>query len=366
MPYCLNCGSQVSSDAIFCNKCGYKVTAVNPNVETSSQVTAGVANYQNNNFSRKSNSWRIAFIISSIVLVAIAIVLLFLFLSADGKLKNANHSLNVAQNQITTLQNTVNSLTNELTGTKQQLADNASLLQSTQQELDTTQTTLNTTVAQVNTLTTQLSSTQTQLSNTQSQLADTQTQLSATQTKLDSARQQLSYAQLTLTGLGITVHAPTSTWTINNEQWNHTDNPSAVNTTWSNLKNFVTQDTTDRHVYNINTYNCVNYAVDVYNHAEAAGINNARVSIHFTGETVGHALNAFVTSDYGLVFIDCTENDTVAHVSVGQTYKAVGLGAIPPTMFRNNSWWNAQHYDYYYIPTSSGQEAVVSSIDIWW
>jgi hypothetical protein len=359
MPYCLNCGNHITTDATFCNNCGRKVTIVKANIDASSHSTISVANYQNHNFSQKNNSWRIVFVISSVVLLVVCAILLVLFLSTNGKLKSANNSLNIAQNQITTLQSTNDSLNSELASTTKQFGDTTIQLQNTQGELETTKTTLNTSISQVNTLTTQLSATQTQLSNVQSQLSDTQS-------KLDNSLQQLSYAQSTLSGLGITVHAPTSVWTLNNQQWNHTNNPSAVNTTWSNLSSFITQDTTDRHVYNINTYNCVNYAVDIYNHAETAGINTARVSIYFKGESVGHALNAFITSDYGMVFIDCMEHDNVAHVSLGETYKSVNLRTVPPSMFRNNTWWNAQQYDYYYIPTSSGQEAVVTSIDIWW
>jgi len=366
MPYCLNCGNRLQDGATFCNNCGQQVTVLKSNLSPYQQPTVGVPNYQNSNFPQKSNSGRTALVISSVILTIVCMLLLILFFSTSRKLQNTNKSLYSAQNQITQLQGTVDSLTDELTSTQHQLTDTTILLQGTQQDLATTKTTLNTTVSQMDTLKTQLSTAATQLSNAESQLSDTQSQLSDTQTKLNSTQQQLSYAQLTLNGLGITVHSPTSSWTVNDQQWDHINNPSAVNTTWSKLSNFISQDTTDKHVYNINTYNCVNYAVDVYNHAETAGINNARVSIHFQGESIGHAVNAFVTSDYGLVFIDCTEHDTVSHVSLGQTYKAVGLGMIPPTMFRNNSWWNSQLYNYYYISTSSGQEAVVSSIDIWW
>ena len=109
----------------------------------------------------------------------------------------------------------------------------------------------------------------------------------------------------------------------------------------------------------------MNYSVDVYNNAEAAGIETAWVTIDFKGESVGHALNAFLTIDYGLVFFDCTEEDTVAYVSVGHPYRAVDLGVIPPTMFRIDSWWSNLRSGYY-IPDSTGQPAIVNAIDIWW
>jgi hypothetical protein len=87
------------------------------------------------------------------------------------------------------------------------------------------------------------------------------------------------------------------------------DNPNAVNPTYAQLVAFVEQDTTDNNDYLVDPnigYVCADFAEDVHNHAEAAGIRAASVSVEFEGSGEGHALNAFDTTDRGLVYIDCT------------------------------------------------------------
>jgi len=51
---------------------------------------------------------------------------------------------------------------------------------------------------------------------------------------------------------------------------------------------------------------CGDFAETLHNKAEAAGIRTAFVHIELDDEDTGHALNAFHTTDKGLVFIDCT------------------------------------------------------------
>ncbi len=54
------------------------------------------------------------------------------------------------------------------------------------------------------------------------------------------------------------------------------------------------------HEFVTSGYGCVNFAVDLHNNAEQAGIRCAVV----TNLEVGHAFNAFQTKDRGLVFTD--------------------------------------------------------------
>jgi len=99
------------------------------------------------------------------------------------------------------------------------------------------------------------------------------------------------------------------------------NNPSAKNPSWKDLMAFIRSDTTDSKSY-IDTfywsYVCADYARDVHNNAEAAGIKAAWVGIDFEGGGPGHALNAFDTADKGLVFVDCTQWDTIAYVKTGK------------------------------------------------
>jgi hypothetical protein len=79
---------------------------------------------------------------------------------------------------------------------------------------------------------------------------------------------------------------------------------TAVNLTWSQVQNFILSDQTDRNLYIPGVYVCGEFASDVHNNAELAGIRCALVAIEFSHGW--HACNAFMTTDRGLVFIDCT------------------------------------------------------------
>jgi hypothetical protein len=87
------------------------------------------------------------------------------------------------------------------------------------------------------------------------------------------------------------------------------DNPDAINPSYAELAAFIQQDTTDSNDYFVDPligYVCADFAEDVHNNAEAAGIRAASVSVDFEDGGDGHALNAFDTIDRGLVYVDCT------------------------------------------------------------
>ena len=113
-------------------------------------------------------------------------------------------------------------------------------------------------------------------------------------------------------------------------------------------------------------YDCSQFSKDVHNNAEAEGIRAAEVLVWFKNEDIGHALNAFLTTDYGLVYVSCTEApDTIARVKTGKEYRAVKLYRITGTNVRNDYWWDALS-SYYYIPSSTGGHSVTESIEIYW
>ncbi len=84
------------------------------------------------------------------------------------------------------------------------------------------------------------------------------------------------------------------------------NNSEATPPTWQELMAFLESDTTDQNPYNADSFACVAFAEELHNNAEAAGIEAAFVGVQFDDREVGHALNAFNTTDRGLVFIDCT------------------------------------------------------------
>jgi len=133
------------------------------------------------------------------------------------------------------------------------------------------------------------------------------------------------------------------------------NNEEASDPTWQELMTFLGVDTTDQKPYVVDSYSCVAFAEELHNNAEAAGIKAAFVGVQFEDREVGHALNAFQTTDRGLVFIDCTSPvrsdltyrpirgldngetddsgevqavgaDKVAYVEVGREYGLISIG----------------------------------------
>ena len=130
------------------------------------------------------------------------------------------------------------------------------------------------------------------------------------------------------------------------------NNPNATNPTYAELVAFIKEDTSDSKIYFegferqgkvIMARVCADFAEDVHNNAEAQGIRAAWVSIDIMGNNDGHAMNAFETTDKGLVYVDCTGEDTlgsqlmrqmhstdapsswdkIAYVEVGKVYGAI-------------------------------------------
>jgi ribosomal protein L37AE/L43A len=109
------------------------------------------------------------------------------------------------------------------------------------------------------------------------------------------------------------------------------NNSTAVNPTYNQLLSFLAKDKTDNHAYIENSYVCGDYAEELHNNAEKAGIRAA-----FVGINDEHALNAFETTDRGLIYIDDQKEDLIATVIKGYPY------AVTPVFEQNNS-------DYFYV-----------------
>jgi hypothetical protein len=95
------------------------------------------------------------------------------------------------------------------------------------------------------------------------------------------------------------------------------NNPASVDVTWDSLIAFIKNDPTDQNAYLPDKYMCGSFALDLHNHAEAAGIRAAWVAIDFYGQDVGHAATAFMTTDRGLVIIDDTSSLDTTHQTLG-------------------------------------------------
>lgn len=113
--------------------------------------------------------------------------------------------------------------------------------------------------------------------------------------------------------------------------------PDLLNPSWAELKDFLYEDPTDQMEYVYPTTVCYHFAQMLQRNAKAAGWRCALVEVRLEGypdwydygipSSTGHALNAFETTDKGLVYIDCTaapgysgNADKIVDVKVGKQY----------------------------------------------
>ncbi len=114
------------------------------------------------------------------------------------------------------------------------------------------------------------------------------------------------------------------------------NNPEAKNPSWNQLTSFLRRDDTDKHEYDYGSFVCADFAEMLHNNAEDAGWRCAYVSIELSGypdfynlgisSNTGHALNAFETTDRGLVYIDSTNSLTGAGPTHGEALVEVKVG----------------------------------------
>ncbi len=151
----------------------------------------------------------------------------------------------------------------------------------------------------------------------------------------------------------------------NGEPIRLSENAQAGDVSWQQVKEFVLSDDTNAHLYVTDSFVCADFAALLHNRAESAGIKTAYVSLEFA-EGPAHALNAFNTTDRGLVYIDCTgpgfqspifgdgsgsqdiyaEYDKVAYIEVGRTYGLITLDKATSFDYGFYEQWTQQWDDY--------------------
>ncbi len=94
--------------------------------------------------------------------------------------------------------------------------------------------------------------------------------------------------------------------------------------TWEELKSFLESDKTDELEYKPHEFDCTGFAITLRDHAWRRGFRCAFVEIDFSSRA-GHNLNAFKTTDKGLVFVDTVGGDAIAYVQVGKPYGKIAL-----------------------------------------
>jgi hypothetical protein len=89
---------------------------------------------------------------------------------------------------------------------------------------------------------------------------------------------------------------------------------NATDPSWDELLTFLQQDDTDEHLFRDGEFVCADFAELLHNNAEASGIRAAFVGVDFRADEEAHALNAFNTTDKGLVYVDCTSGSSSSSV----------------------------------------------------
>lgn len=89
------------------------------------------------------------------------------------------------------------------------------------------------------------------------------------------------------------------------------------NPTYAEMKEFLSNDITSHKSYISEEYICTDFAAEVNNNAEAAGIRCATVYINYIG--AGHAIVGFETTDKGLIFIE-PQYDKEVKLTIGKSY----------------------------------------------
>jgi len=252
-----------------------------------------------------------------------------------------------------------NALITELNYVQSSLASTKGLLASTQSDLSTTKSNLTATQAELSLTKDLLGWTQADLDSTNRTLALTQADLDSTNQALASIQNEVAVTRAKLEAmeadfnlyketLGTTVYSNVSPpYTGGGLQTlNFINSTDAVNPTWQELTAFLLADPTDDERYVVNQFICSDFAEMLHNNAEAAGIKSAFVAAHFKGEVIGHAVNAFRTTDRGLVYIDSggkgaqsgtfleiqsneskyIEHDKISYLVKGKECGAISLG----------------------------------------
>ena len=130
------------------------------------------------------------------------------------------------------------------------------------------------------------------------------------------------------------------------------NNPNAINPSRNQLLKFLEQDKTDTYPYIEGKFVCANFALTLHNNAEIAGWRCAYVTVYLSG--VYHALNAFKTTDDGLVYIDCTNGKQGPSNMDHRVDLKNGMEYLPKNIFPEEKWGNTP---------SMG---IISDISIYW
>ena len=301
-------------------------------------------------------------IIAGVIVLGLGLIASIYFAITLNMDKNALAAeLETTQNVLAITQAELTDTQNTLAMTQADLEETNNTLTSTNAELSAAQVTLTSTQSELETTSYELTLKLDELDDANGEIDSLEGSVAVLQESLASTSSRLDISTDTLEGLGIDVDFSAECRDVE-----LVDNPAAQNPTWDELITFLAADQTEQHQYILDVYDCSQFSRDVHNNAEEAGIRAAEVQIWFENENTGHALNAFITTDYGLVYVDCTgAPDTIARVKVDREYRSLDKYSVPGPNVRNDAWWDSL-MTYYYLSNERGGHSIVANIMIYW
>lgn len=96
-----------------------------------------------------------------------------------------------------------------------------------------------------------------------------------------------------------------------------TSTPEYQSVSWQQLTQFLSDDHTNWREYDLENYNCMDYAIDLVANARYSDINAKIVTVQFVDQETGHAFVAFETSDRGTLFVEPQGDNTYSNVDIG-------------------------------------------------
>ena len=118
-----------------------------------------------------------------------------------------------------------------------------------------------------------------------------------------------------------------------------TQEPMVKTVSYDDVMRFLAEDLTDQILYEPCKMVCWDFAEKLQQNARKAGIKCAVVTLAWEGSNRSHVINAFQTSDKGLIWIDVTGSHTpdvkgydreIEPKTVGDTYLYEEIGGLPP------------------------------------
>jgi hypothetical protein len=99
---------------------------------------------------------------------------------------------------------------------------------------------------------------------------------------------------------------------------NMINNPEAHDPTYQELIAAIINDQTDKIAYQEGVFTCGDFAERVHNNLEKLGIKSGIVRLDYIDKPTNHAANVFKTTDKGIVFISCIDQDKIGKYEIGK------------------------------------------------